>query len=137
MAGAESSKPRPPINAPPFFFVRVEPAFRITQGTPFTAEFTMRSPLIVCLFAALAGIPVAAPAGPVDVNRRDRLEPELIIESGGRMGYCDYLTFTDDGKQLLAVGDDKVVRVWDFVEGKLRPADPAVLRWSIWREQRG
>src|SRR5438552_18186681 len=94
----------------------------------------MRAPLI--LFAVVVAALTVRPAD-AQVNRRDRQDPELIIESGGRMGACDHLTFTDDGKQLLAVGDDKVVRVWDVVGGKLRPADPAVLRWSIWREQRG
>ena len=53
------------------------------------------------------------------------------------MSTCDVLTFTADGKQLFAVGDDKVVRVWDYADGKLRPAALPVLRWSVWREQRG
>jgi WD40 repeat protein len=96
----------------------------------------MQYSLLPCLCAALVGVAgVASPAE--EVNRRDRLEPELIIESGGRMGTCDALTFTDDGQQLLAVGDDKVVRIWDCADGKLRPGSPAVLRWGIWREQRG
>jgi WD40 repeat protein len=117
----------------------------------------MSSSLLRCLFAALVGV-AAVPSPAEQIDRRDRLDPELIIESGGRMGTCDALAFTDDGKQLLAVGDDKVVRVWDFADGnlraagaaaggavrvrdfadgKLRPGSPAVLRWSIWREQRG
>ena len=42
-------------------------------------------------------------------DRRDRQEPELVIEPGGRTGTCDALIFSDDGKLLFAVGDDKVV----------------------------
>src|SRR5262249_9332902 len=48
---------------------------------------------------------------------------------------CDVLAFTPDGKHLLAVGDDKVVRIWKVSERRLDP-EPT-LRWAIWREQRG
>ena len=70
-------------------------------------------------------------------DRRDRKDPELVVESGGRMGTCDVLTFTADGKHLLAAGDDKVVRVWSYQDGRLDPRSMKVLRWPIWREQRG
>src|SRR5260370_8359181 len=40
-----------------------------------------------------------------------------------------------EGNQLLAGGDDKVVNVWLFEKGKLGRDQP--LRWPIWREQRG
>jgi WD40 repeat protein len=78
-------------------------------------------------------------AGPVvgQNDRRDRQDPELILETGGRRGACDQLTFTADGRHLLAVGDDKVVRVWPVKDGRLDSDASRVLRWSIWREQRG
>jgi WD40 repeat protein len=84
--------------------------------------------LVACLTAGLAS---------AQNDRRDRQDPELVIESGGRTGTCDYLTFTADGNHLLAVGDDKVVRVWPYRGGKLDPDGMKVLRWSVWREQRG
>jgi WD40 repeat protein len=70
-------------------------------------------------------------------DRRDRENPELIVESGGRIGSCDSLQFTKDGNYLLAVGDDKVVRIWPYRDGQLHKDGMQVLRWSVWREQRG
>src|SRR5438128_1197486 len=70
-------------------------------------------------------------------DRRDRRNPELIVESGGRLGSCDNLQFTSDGQYALAVGDDKVVRIWPYRDGKLQMDGMKVLRWSIWHEQRG
>lgn len=76
----------------------------------------------------------AAPAHAQD-DRRARREPGLVLETGGRTGACDVLTFTTDGKHLLAAGDDKVVHVWKVNGSNLEPEQ--VLRWSTWREQRG
>ncbi|MBL8798096.1 MAG: caspase family protein [Planctomycetia bacterium] len=70
-------------------------------------------------------------------DRRDRTEPGLIVETGARLGACDAIRFTPDGRSLLAVGDDKVVRVWQFSERGLEPAAVPALRWAMWREQRG
>jgi WD40 repeat protein len=70
-------------------------------------------------------------------DRRDRKAPELVVESGGRMGTCDALVFTPDGRYLLATGDDKVVRVWPFHQGRLDARSARVLRWPAWREERG
>jgi WD40 repeat protein len=70
-------------------------------------------------------------------DRRDRMFPELVVESGGRRGTCDALAFTRDGKHLLAVGDDKVVRVWEYRDGRIDPQSMKTLRWSIWGPQRG
>jgi WD40 repeat protein len=90
----------------------------------------------VLLVVALAG-GLAGPARAQQADRRDRKDPELVVESGGRRGACDVLTFTRDGRRLLAVGDDKVVRIWRASADGLEPDDPPVLRWSAWREQRG
>jgi WD40 repeat protein len=71
-------------------------------------------------------------------NRRQQRDPELILETGARVATCDELTFTGDGKHLLAAGDDKNVRMWDFThEEGLLPDSVRVLRWCIHREQRG
>jgi WD40 repeat protein/uncharacterized caspase-like protein len=97
----------------------------------------MRSPVFAFLLAVVAAGALPCTPAVAQINRRDRLDPELVLEPGGRTGACDFLTFTSDGNHLLAAGDDKVVRIWDFARGKLAPGKPAVLRWSIWREQRG
>lgn len=93
-----------------------------------------RFPLPALLLAA-----AAASAAEVPVDRRSRDEPEIIVEAGGRTGRCDSLQFTADGKYLVAGGDDKVVRVWPYADGKLDTAKgkARVLRWPAWREQRG
>lgn len=94
-----------------------------------------------CLRAAL--VTVLAVVGPgagfagAQGDRRDREAPELVLETGGRTGACDALTFTADGRSLLAAGDDKVVRAWPCGDRGLDAAGAGALRWSIWREQRG
>jgi len=70
-------------------------------------------------------------------DRRDRQEPELTVETGARTGTCDAMTFTADGKFLIAVGDDKVARIWPVTEQGFDRKNATVLRWPSWREQRG
>jgi WD40 repeat protein len=70
-------------------------------------------------------------------DRFGRFEPGLIVETGARMGACDVVTFTPDGEFLLACGDDKVVRIWKHTGQGLEPQPVQILRWSIFREQRG
>jgi WD40 repeat protein len=107
----------------------------------------MRARLIASVLTLLA---LAIPAFPQE-DRRSLTTPELVVDSGGRLGSCDAIKFTSDGKYLLAVGDDKVVRVWPYVEplprswlvprwyqdGHLTTQGMEVLRWPSWREQRG
>jgi WD40 repeat protein len=93
----------------------------------------MRLRLLLVLTCLVLGSPPLFAQG----DRRDRRAPELIIESGGRLGTCDQLLFTSDGKHLLAAGDDKVVRLWQVGPEGLLSASPPVLRWSIWKEKRG
>ena len=90
----------------------------------------------LCAFAALALV-AASPAHAQDNDNRGRTQPGLIIETGGRNGACDVVAFTPDGKHLMAVGDDKVVRVWPIKGDQLDADHARALRWSIWREQRG
>ena len=72
-------------------------------------------------------------------DRRSRDEPSIQIEAGGRVGYCDVLAFSADGRSLFAAGDDKVVRVWPYADGRLdtKRENARTLRWPAWREQRG
>lgn len=90
--------------------------------------------LTVAAFAYLA-----APAIAQQLDRRSRDEPEIVVEAGGRVGTCDVLQFTHDGKYLLAAGDDKIVRVWPHSATGLETdrAKVQTLRWRAWREQRG
>ncbi|MBY0460044.1 MAG: WD40 repeat domain-containing protein, partial [Gemmataceae bacterium] len=92
---------------------------------------------VLALVAFLASPLVASAQQQFD--RRSREEPEIVVETGGRVGYCDTLTFTTDGKFLLAAGDDKVVRVWPHTADGLNTERDAarVLRWRAWRDERG
>jgi WD40 repeat protein/uncharacterized caspase-like protein len=78
-----------------------------------------------------------ATALPAQFDRRDRQEPALMLNTGGRTAYCDALMFTDDGKYLLAAGDDKVVSIWKHGNAGLSTTIDQTLRWPSWREQRG
>ena len=89
------------------------------------------------LLAASAFLVIGASHAHAQNSRRDREDPEIVVETGGRMGACDDLQFTRDGKQLLAVGDDKVVRIWSYADGAIDPQSVRTLRWSTWREQHG
>jgi WD40 repeat protein len=94
--------------------------------------------LIAVLLSLLSSAPVCAQANRIlQIDRLSRKSPELTVEAGGRTGSCDMLLFSTDGRTLMAVGDDKVVRLWDCGAGGLAPGKPDVLRWSGWRELRG
>src|SRR5690606_7659871 len=70
-------------------------------------------------------------------DRRDRQDPELVLNVNGRVAACDALQFTPAGDRLLAVGDDKVVSIWPYAEKKLNQPAFKQRRWPVWREQRG
>lgn len=93
----------------------------------------------IVLLASAAGLMLGTAAARAEeqLDRRDRQDPVLVVEAGGPTGNCDALTFTPDGKALLAAGDDKVVRAWPLTDGILDADHAQVLRWSIWRELRG
>jgi WD40 repeat protein len=88
------------------------------------------------LVALAVGFASAAP-GQVQKDRQGRTEPGLVVETGARMATCDQLTFTADGKRLLAAGDDKVVHSWPVTLRGLDADGVQTLRWPTWREQRG
>ncbi len=88
---------------------------------------------LLCLPARLPGQGPAA-----EPSRREYLTPGLVIETGARTASCDVLVFTADGGQLLAAGDDKVVRTWDVTPQGLRTSTALpILRWPTFRESRG
>jgi WD40 repeat protein len=91
--------------------------------------------LLSSAFLALLGA-VARPASGQE-ERRVRFTPGLVLETGARHAACDMLTFTADGKTLLAAGDDKVVRSWGVAADGFVPGSGNVLRWPTYREQRG
>jgi WD40 repeat protein len=98
----------------------------------------MRRGTLSCLVLGILCTPGWAEGLPVrQIDRRNRMFPELVVESGGRHATCDVLTFTRDGKHLLAVGDDKVVRVWGYRDGRFDSESMKPLRWSLSGPQRG
>lgn len=96
----------------------------------------MLSRFVFVVFAGLCSAPVAVAQ---QFDRRSRDEPEVIVEAGGRVGPCDVLRFSQDGRFLIAGGDDKVARVWAHSASGLEtdPEKTQILRWRAWREQRG
>src|SRR5436305_2423080 len=84
---------------------------------------------------------VSAPAAlGQQLDRRSRDEPDIAVEAGGRVGTCDVLRFSPNGRSLLAAGDDKVVRSWAYSPGDgldTRSDHVQTFRWPAWREQRG
>lgn len=91
----------------------------------------MRTKLAIGIWLAIAA------SAATQTDRRDRHDPELVIESGGRTGTCDALLFDRKGEHLFAVGDDKVVRIWYCGKSGLETAHMRTVRWPAWREQRG
>ncbi len=90
--------------------------------------------------ALLAGGTLAV----AQIDRRDRAEPEIVLDHGGRVGFCDMMRWDKDGKFLFAGGDDKCVTVWPVdltaKDGpQLRTDRTAMktLRWPSWREKKG
>ncbi len=93
--------------------------------------------------AALALL-AAGSAAVAQLDRRDRAEPEIVLDHGGRVGFCDMMRWDAAGQYLFAGGDDKCVTVWPVdltaKDGpQLRTDRTAMktLRWPSWREKRG
>ncbi len=86
----------------------------------------------------------AGSAASAQLDRRSRDEPEVILNHGGRYGFCDDMVWDASGRYLFAAGDDKEVTVWpvdlsDPNGPKLNTDRASVqhLRWPAWRERRG
>lgn len=93
----------------------------------------MRSLMITIAVAHVSLLPSAH----AQDDRRDRQDPEIVLNVGGRVATCDALSFSPTGDRLFAVGDDKVVAIWPYHEKKLDQTAFTQRRWPIWREQRG
>src|SRR6266545_7215742 len=110
---------------------------REPRTMPRAPTISVRLPLLLTV-CAINLTTAETTRGQPGESRREYFTPGLVVETMARRGACDALTFTSDGKQLLAVGDDKVVRVWKFAPGEdLKPADKPLLRWRTWHESRG
>ncbi|WP_168218747.1 caspase family protein [Limnoglobus roseus] len=79
---------------------------------------------------ALTPAPLLAQAA-----RLRELDPVMGVNPSGRIGACDVVTFSGDGRQLYAVGDDKRLHTWAVQDGRLRYDAP--LFWNTFREMRG
>jgi WD40 repeat protein len=62
----------------------------------------------------LSGLLLAALALPAPAADR----PTLTIDAGGHIGFVWKVLFTKDGQQLITVGEDRTVRVWDAATGE-------------------
>lgn len=88
--------------------------------------------------AALLTATVAA-AATAQIDRREQVKtPGLVLDAGGPTAAVRAMTYTADGKHLLAAGQDKVVFSWPArPDGTLDLANRTTLRWRTWHEWRG
>ena len=66
---------------------------------------------------------------------RDFTRPFVVLETGGHSAPVRSLIFTPEGDKLLSSGMDKVVREWNFADG--RPRITRTIRPPIWRGPAG
>lgn len=89
---------------------------------------------LAALLAAVAATPASA-----QIDRREQVKtPGLVLDAGGPTAPVWAMTYTADGKHLLAAGQDKVVFTWPArPDGTLDLANRTTLRWRTWHEARG
>jgi WD40 repeat protein len=83
---------------------------------------------LVLLVAVLAAVPAQAAEPPEesDATEGTALTPEtlgkltLTIDAGGHQAAIHWTAFTPDGKQIITVGGDNTVRLWDAATGEPR-----------------
>src|SRR4051812_13472362 len=90
---------------------------------------------VVGVLILVVGLPARGQT--VTATRRELSAPVLMLDAGARTGMCDVLTFTPAGDELLAAGDDKVVRVFGVAHGRFNPESTRTLRWPIYRDALG
>jgi len=54
--------------------------------------------------------------------------PVLTLETGGHTALCSWLDFTPDGRTLVSLGYDKVVRLWDVSDPAAPRLDRSLVR---------
>ena len=69
-------------------------------------------------------------------NRPHAADPILRLETGGHAANCLWLDFTPDGRELVTLGADKVIRIWDITSPS-RPRLARTLRTQIGEGQTG
>ena len=73
------------------------------------------------LFRLLAVAGALALGGPAPPARSQDAGPILSLNPGGHTATVGQVLFTPDGKELISVGEDKVIRFWDAATGKSMP----------------
>jgi len=94
----------------------------------------------LCYFTILLALFVVAVSNITcaqDGRRRVLRTPGLVLATEAPVAATYVMQFTRDGKHLAAAGGDKVVRVWNFDDGRVDESKVSTLRWGTWREQRG
>jgi WD40 repeat protein/uncharacterized caspase-like protein len=75
--------------------------------------------------AMMALVLVLSPAARAGEPER----PILVLDAGGHTATVKTVLFTPDGRELISVGDDKTIRVWDVKSGEpLRVLRPPIGR---------
>jgi WD40 repeat protein len=74
--------------------------------------------LLIAILALL--VPPRAARGEPPQLPTDFLRPSLVLNGQGHTGTLRVLTFSEDGTYLVSAGLDKVVRVWEFLDGHPR-----------------
>ena len=109
--------------------------FRVRSGCdPKWLSWAWLSPTAICS-SVLVTLLLTSRVATGQIARIANDEPEIHANIGGRAGACDVLTFTADGKTLLAAGEDKIVHRWNIGPTGLRALPP--LHWNTFRERRG
>ncbi|QTA81816.1 WD40-repeat-containing [Desulfonema limicola] len=61
----------------------------------------------------------------------DKDQPLLVIEGGGHIDIIRELIFTSDGRELISVGDDKTIRIWNVSNDGQKTQLSRIIRGQI------
>lgn len=82
-----------------------------------TTPLLPRRPFLAFAAILLAVLALPCVGLPRQITTKD--QPILQIEAGGHTGMVRQVVFADEGRKLVSVGADKVVRIWDTETGGL------------------